>query len=120
MSQLVSTAGAIRRASRSMPWSLSHRRGDGAAHVQKPNTIGENRLLKRLGAEDLSRLQPNLKEISLHRVIEWVDFSPICESPAAFVVVAVGMWATRLALSIMSTAVPLVWTRFDRGGRLRC
>jgi hypothetical protein len=31
-----------------------------------------------------------------HRVIEWVDFSPIFESPAAFVVVAVGMWATRL------------------------
>jgi hypothetical protein len=34
--------------------------------------------------------------ILLHRVIEWVDFSPIFESPAAFVVVAVGMWATRL------------------------
>ena len=32
----------------------------------------------------------------LHRVIEWVDFDPIFESPAAFVVVAVGMWATRL------------------------
>jgi hypothetical protein len=32
----------------------------------------------------------------LHRVIEWVDFSPIFESPASFVVVAVGMWATRL------------------------
>ena len=36
------------------------------------------------------------KKITLHRVIEWVDFSPIFESPAAFVVVAVGMWATRL------------------------
>jgi hypothetical protein len=35
-------------------------------------------------------------EKELHRVIEWVDFSPIFESPAAFVVVAVGMWATRL------------------------
>ena len=36
------------------------------------------------------------EQILLHRVIEWVDFSPIFESPAAFVVVAVGMWATRL------------------------
>ena len=35
-------------------------------------------------------------KIKLHRVIEWVDFSPIFESPAAFVVVAVDMWATRL------------------------
>jgi hypothetical protein len=35
-------------------------------------------------------------EKELHRVIKWVDFSPIFESPAAFVVVAVGMWATRL------------------------
>jgi hypothetical protein len=34
-------------------------------------------------------------DILLHRVIEWVDFSPIFESPAA-VIVAVGMWATRL------------------------
>jgi CRP-like cAMP-binding protein len=50
-----------------MPWSLSHRRGDGAAHVQKFNPLGENRLLRRLGAVDLSRLQPDLKEISMVR-----------------------------------------------------
>jgi CRP-like cAMP-binding protein len=35
--------------------------------VQKSNPIGENRLLKRLGADDLLRLQPNLKEISMER-----------------------------------------------------
>ena len=39
---------------------------------------------------------PQLFDFMRHRVIEWVDFSPIFESPAAFVVVAVGMWATRL------------------------
>ena len=38
----------------------------------------------------------NVIVFMLHRVIEWVDFSPIFKSPAAFVVVAVGMWATRL------------------------
>jgi hypothetical protein len=42
-------------------------------------------------------------------VIEWVDFNPIFESLAA-VVVAVGNVGNALALSIMSTAVPLVWT----------
>jgi CRP-like cAMP-binding protein len=64
---LVPTAGAIRRATRPMPWSLPHRTGDGAAHVQKPNPAGENRLLRRLDVDDLSRLQPNLKEISMER-----------------------------------------------------
>jgi hypothetical protein len=53
--------GAIRCASGPMPWSLPRRRGDGAAHVQKHNPVGENRLLK-LGADDFSRLQSNLNE----------------------------------------------------------
>jgi hypothetical protein len=38
-------------------------------------------------------------------VIEWVDFSPIFESSAAVVVVAVGHVGNALALSIMSTAM---------------
>ena len=59
--------GAIRCAPRPMPWSLLRRRGNGAADVQKFNPVGENRLLKRLGADDFSRLQPNLKEISMVR-----------------------------------------------------
>jgi CRP-like cAMP-binding protein len=33
--------------------------------VQKLNPGGENRLLKRLAADDLSRLQPNLKQFSM-------------------------------------------------------
>ena len=48
-----------------MPLSLPPRLGNGAADVQKFNPLGENRLLKRLGADDFARLQPNLKEISL-------------------------------------------------------
>jgi CRP-like cAMP-binding protein len=35
--------------------------------VQKPSPIGENRLLKRLGADDLSHLRPNLKQFSMVR-----------------------------------------------------
>jgi CRP-like cAMP-binding protein len=35
--------------------------------VQKCNPLGENRLLRRLAAGDLSRLQPDLKEISMVR-----------------------------------------------------
>src|SRR5712671_7887443 len=41
-----------------MPWSLSHRRGDGAADVAEPTPLGENRLLKRLDANERSWLQP--------------------------------------------------------------
>jgi CRP-like cAMP-binding protein len=37
------------------------------AHVQKINPVGENRLLQRLRADDLSRLQPDLKGISMVR-----------------------------------------------------
>src|SRR6266852_4423288 len=40
---------------------------DGAAHVQKYNPVGENRLLRLLDADDLSRLQPNLKKFSMVR-----------------------------------------------------
>jgi CRP-like cAMP-binding protein len=53
---------------RPMPWSLSHRRGDGGSHVARPNPQGpqgENRLLKRLDAHDLARLQPTLKKVAL-------------------------------------------------------
>ena len=46
----------------------------------------------------------------LHRVIEWVDFSPIFESPVAVVVIAVGMWATRLRCPSCPQRFPLVWT----------
>jgi CRP-like cAMP-binding protein len=35
--------------------------------VQKFNPVGENRLLRRLGSDDLSRLEPNLKQIPLPR-----------------------------------------------------
>ena len=35
--------------------------------MQKFNPIGENRLLRRLGTDDFSRLQPSLKEISMVR-----------------------------------------------------
>jgi CRP-like cAMP-binding protein len=35
--------------------------------VQKSNPAGDNRLLRRLGEDDFSRLQPNLKEISMVR-----------------------------------------------------
>jgi CRP-like cAMP-binding protein len=37
------------------------------AHVQKFSPLGENRLLRRLRVDDLSRLQPNLKEVSMVR-----------------------------------------------------
>jgi hypothetical protein len=46
----------------------------------------------------------------LHRVIEWVDFGPIFESPGCFCCCRCGHVGNALALSIMSTAVPLVWT----------
>src|SRR5205809_6905136 len=46
----------------------------------------------------------------LHRVIEWVDFSPIFGSPVAVVVIAVGMWATRLRCPSCPQRFPLVWT----------
>src|SRR4051812_11253727 len=48
-----------------MPRSLSPRWDDGAAHVQKFNPLGENRLLQRLGPADASRLQPHLKKFSM-------------------------------------------------------
>lgn len=48
-----------------MPWSLPHRRGDGAANVAEPNPRGENRLLKQFGADDLARLQPGLKKVPM-------------------------------------------------------
>ena len=35
--------------------------------MQKFNPVGENRLLRRLGTDDFSRLQPSLKEISMVR-----------------------------------------------------
>jgi hypothetical protein len=48
-----------------MPRSLSPRWDDGAAHVQKFNPLGGNRLLQRLGPADASRLQPHLKKFSM-------------------------------------------------------
>jgi CRP-like cAMP-binding protein len=48
-----------------MPRSLFHQRDDGAAHVQKFNPLGDNRLLQRLGPNDLSRLQPHLTKFSM-------------------------------------------------------
>ena len=48
--------------------------------------------------------------VKLHRVIEWVDFSPIFGSPVAVVVIAVGMWATRLRCPSCPQRFPLVWT----------
>jgi CRP-like cAMP-binding protein len=50
-----------------MPRSLPSRQGDRAAYVHKPNPLGENRLLSRLGTRDRSWLQPHLKKISLAR-----------------------------------------------------
>ena len=35
--------------------------------MQKSNPVEENRLLRRLNADDLSRLQPNLKKFSMTR-----------------------------------------------------
>jgi len=51
-------------------------------------------------------------------VIEWVDFSPIFGSPVAVVVIAVGMWATRLRCPSCPQRFPLVWTWLIEGGCL--
>src|SRR3954465_11706565 len=48
-----------------MQRSLPPRRGDRAAHMQKPDSVGENRLLQRTSADDLARLQPNLRKFSM-------------------------------------------------------
>ena len=45
----VSTADAILRVFRPMPWSLPHRRGDGGGHVQSQHIV-KNRILGQLSA----------------------------------------------------------------------
>src|SRR5262245_34620612 len=60
----VSTADAIRRAVRTMPWSLPHRRGDGGRHVQTQHLV-KNRILRQLSADELQSVQPWLTPIEL-------------------------------------------------------
>ncbi len=53
----VSTADAILRVFRPMPWSLPHRRGDGGGHVQTQHIV-KNRILGQLSADELKSVQP--------------------------------------------------------------
>jgi hypothetical protein len=53
----VSTADAILRVFRPMPWSLPHRRGDGGGHVQSQHIV-KNRILGQLSADELKSVQP--------------------------------------------------------------
>jgi hypothetical protein len=76
---------------------------DGAQSIQFNKGSGHNLTVSFFGKHrDI--------DIMLHRVIEWVDFGPIFESPGCFCCCRCGHVGNALALSIMSTAVPLVWT----------
>jgi hypothetical protein len=47
-----------------MPWSLPHRRGDGAGHVPTQHIV-KNRILRQLSADELKSVQPWLTLMDL-------------------------------------------------------
>jgi hypothetical protein len=91
----VSTADAILRVFRLMPWSLPHRRGDGGGHVQSQHIV-KNRILGQLSADELKSVQPWLtlqelrSNVVLHERGNSVErvyfplspFTPDSDSPA--------------------------------------